>query len=120
MSSFLKFTCVVANDLERLRDFYGAALNMPVRFQDGARWCQLDGGKVDLALASPLEASPCPGGVINVFEVDSLLAACDRVLGAGGRVLQERSMGSHGTVVTCADTEGNHFQLFSKERKDPT
>lgn len=119
MTSFLKFTYVVSRDMDRLRDFYVEALGVPVRFQDGDRWCQLDAGKVDLALSSTQEALPCPGGTVNVFQVDSLEAACGRVLEAGGRVLHKRAMGAHGTVVTCTDVEGNHFQLFSNERKDP-
>ena len=120
VKSSVKFAYVVAHDVDRLRDFYAAALGMPVRFQDGSRWCQLDGGRVDLALSSRDEAEPCPGGTVAVYQVENLDEARSRVSAAGGRVLHRRRMGAHGQVMTCVDVEGNHFQLFASQPKDPT
>ena len=114
MNSFIKYAYVVADDVPKLRDFYSQTLGMPVRFQDGSRWCQLDGGRVDLALSSAEEASPCPKGTVSVYEVIGLDEAMARATEAGGRILSRRDMGGHGGVVTCQDTEGNHFQLFAK------
>jgi predicted enzyme related to lactoylglutathione lyase len=120
LNSYVKFAYVVAQDIDRLRDFYVAALGMPIHFQDGSRWCQLDGGRVDLALSSEEEAQPCPGGTVVVYQVESLDEGRDRVTAAGGRVLHRRGMGAHGDVMTCLDVEGNHFQLFASQPKDPT
>lgn len=113
MQSSFKFAYIVAKDVHRLRDFYSTALDFPVRFQDGSRWCQLNGGRVDIALSSKDEAEPCPSGTVAVYQVEDLQEASRRVIDAGGQVIHQRSMGDHGHVMTCIDVEGNHFQLFT-------
>lgn len=113
MNSSFKFAYVVAKDVDRLRDFYSTALGLPVRFQDGSRWCQLNGGRVDIALSSREEAEPCPSGTVAVYQVEDLQEVSRSVIAAGGLVLHRRSMGDHGHLVTCIDVEGNHFQLFA-------
>src|SRR5215207_7676530 len=113
MKDSLKLAYVVAQNVDALRDFYASALGLPVRFQDGAKWCQLDGGGIDLAISSVEEAAPCPRGTFAVFRTDDMSAARDRVAVAGGKVSHQRDMGAHGSVVTCTDVEGNHFQIFA-------
>jgi predicted enzyme related to lactoylglutathione lyase len=113
MNASLKFAFVVARDVELLRDFYASALGLPIRFQDGDRWCQLNAGRADIALGNGEEAHPVVQGTAVVYQVDDLTAASQRVVAAGGSVLATRDMGSHGQVATCRDVEGNDFRLFT-------
>jgi predicted enzyme related to lactoylglutathione lyase len=119
MSSSIKFAFVVARDVDRMRDFYAQALELPVRFQDGHKWCQLDAGRADVALGGSAEAHPIAQGTVVVYQVSDLEAAKGRVLAAGGAILATREMGSHGSVATCTDVEANHFQLFASAPRRP-
>jgi len=118
MNASLKFAFVVARDVELLRDFYASALGLPIRFQDGDKWCQLNAGRADIALGNAEEAHPLVQGTAVVYQVDDLTAAAHRVVAAGGSVLATRDMGSHGRVATCVDIEGNCFQLFASAPKN--
>lgn len=113
-TAVLKLPYLIANDLPELRRFYEQSLGLSLRFQDGEKWCQLQAGKLDLALSSPEEAAPCPGGAVLVFSVQSLEAAQAQILQAGGVVLHTRAMGSHGQVSSCRDIEGNFFQIHAR------
>ncbi len=118
MSSTFKYSLVVATDVVRLRDFYSSVLGLPVKFTDGDKWCQLNGGRADVAIASTAEAQPLPSGTTAVYQVEDLSVASQRVVSAGGAVVATRDMGAHGSVATCADVEGNHFQLFASAPKN--
>jgi predicted enzyme related to lactoylglutathione lyase len=118
MTASLKFAFVVARNVGQLRDFYSSALGLPVRFQDGDKWCQLNGGRADVALGSGEEAHPVVQGTAIVYQVDDLADASQRVITAGGSVLATRDMGSHGQVATCRDIEGNVFRLFASAPKN--
>jgi len=114
MDGEIKYTYLIARDVERMRDFYAGSLGLPVKFQDAGRWCQMDGGRVDFPLSCAEEAQPCPSGFVTVFRVQSLEAAAAKVETAGGKVVHRRSMGDHGAVITCVDIEENFFQLFAR------
>jgi len=118
MTASLKFAFVVARNVGQLRDFYSSALGLPVKFEDGDKWCQLNAGRADVALASGEEAHPVVQGAAIVYQVDDLEAASQRVVAAGGSALATRDMGSHGRVATCVDIEGNYFQLFASAPKN--
>jgi len=118
MTSTLKFSFVVAKNVEQLSGFYISALGLPVKFRDGDKWCQLNAGRADVAVGNAAEAHPLVQGTVVVYQVDDLAAASQRVVAAGGSLLATRDMGSHGRVATCLDIEGNHFQLFASVPKD--
>jgi predicted enzyme related to lactoylglutathione lyase len=105
---------VVARDMDRMKEFYGNALGAVEKFRDGARWAQLKIGGSNFALASIEEAGAGQAGVTPVFTADSLNPAIEAVVRHGGRLLATRDMGSHGKTATCADPEGNVFQILQR------
>lgn len=110
----LKFPYLIARNINRLREFYSVSLNLSLRFQDEDKWCQLGAGKLDVAISSQEEASPCSGAAILVFSVENLSTAKAQIVKAGGQIIHERSMGSHGDICSCLDIEGNYFQIHAK------
>ena len=105
---------VVSRDMDRAVAFYREALGLQLKFQDGARWAQFDAGGVNFSLASPAEAVDGVSGAVVVFEVADLAGVQSQIERHGGRVLDRRDMGDHGTSVTIADPDGNVFQLFQR------
>ncbi|MFV3074905.1 VOC family protein [Niveispirillum fermenti] len=105
---------VVAHDMERMAGFYGQALGAVLKFRDGDAWTQFGLGGGNFALASPAEAGAGDKGATVTFEADDPDAVAAAVEQAGGRILDRRNMGGHGRTVTCADPEGNVFQLFAR------
>ena len=104
----------VIRDMDAAERFYAAALDLTPAFRDGARWCQFRLGNVNFALSSAEEAAPGAAGSVAVFEAADLGAAAARVEAAGGAALARRDMGDRGAVLTCADPEGNPFQIFAR------
>ncbi|MNV56205.1 Glyoxalase-like domain protein [compost metagenome] len=107
----------VVRDMDRMHNFYASALQLEPRFRDGQRWSQFQagaGGSSAFALSCADEAAPGAAGSIAVFATDDLALAVRTVEQAGGRLLHQRDMGTHGCVATFADPEGNLFQLFSR------
>jgi predicted enzyme related to lactoylglutathione lyase len=108
----------VAHDMPRQRAFYEGLLGMRCRFEDGRRWVQYAPGGSNLALAEPGEAPEGLRGGIAVLEVETLDNLAAEVGAAGGTVLGQRSMGSHGVVATVRDPEGNLLQLWTRATDD--
>ncbi|NML47649.1 glyoxalase [Ramlibacter sp. G-1-2-2] len=102
---------LVAQRPGELNAFYESALGLKLKFRDGDRWIQYGAG---MALACPEEAAPATSGAVLVFEVDEFDSAKERITAAGGAVLAERDMGSHGAVLSLRDPEGNIVQLFKR------
>ena len=105
---------VVARKPGELHAFYADALGLPLKFRDQDRWIQYGVGNTNVALASPEEAAPASAGLVMVFEVEDFEGAQERISAAGGQVLGVRDMGSHGTVLSLRDPEGNLVQLFKR------
>jgi predicted enzyme related to lactoylglutathione lyase len=105
----------VVRDMDGAEGFYRAALGLAPGFRDGSRWCQFSLGETGFALSSADEAAPGAAGSVAVFEAEDLDAAAARVQAAGGTLHGRRDMGSHGAVLTCADPEGNLFQIFARQ-----
>jgi predicted enzyme related to lactoylglutathione lyase len=110
---------VVADRPAELHAFYEAALGLQLRFRDGERWFQYGVGNTNVALASREEAAPATSGLVMVLEVDALEGARERIVAAGGDVLGLRDMGSHGSVLSLRDPEGNVVQLFRRAAPAP-
>ncbi|MFD1557281.1 VOC family protein [Paraburkholderia silviterrae] len=107
---------IVAKDIDRLSEFYISALNMPVQFRDAARWTQFRLQRSAFALSSAEEAAQGAVGAVPVFQVagEAQEAVQQKILSAGGQLLGQRDMGTHGVVATYKDPEENIFQVFSK------
>jgi predicted enzyme related to lactoylglutathione lyase len=108
----------VTRDLERSLGFYRDLLGMKMKFQDGAKWAQLDAQGARFALSSPDEAgAAAASNTVIVFEVDDLAAARQALEQAGAPILATRDMGSHGSTLTSKDPDGNIIQFFAKAAK---
>ncbi|HEY8610489.1 MAG TPA: VOC family protein [Roseomonas sp.] len=104
----------VIRDMDAAERFYGAALGLSPSFRDGERWCQFRPDNTNFALSSAEEAAPGASGSVAAFEVDDAAKTERRMREAGGGIVVRRDMGAHGAVLTCADPEGNLFQIFSR------
>jgi predicted enzyme related to lactoylglutathione lyase len=105
---------VVAKEPASLHAFYEGALGLPMKFRDGDRWIQYGVGNTNVALACLEEAAPATSGLVLVLEVEDFEGAPERIIAAGGQVLDLRDMGSHGAVLSLRDPEGNLLQLFRR------
>ncbi|MGA7777524.1 MAG: VOC family protein [Paraburkholderia sp.] len=112
----LQTVYLVAKDMGRLGDFYATALGMPVQFRDENKWTQFRLQRSAFALSSAEEAAPGAVGAVPVFHVagEDQNELQQKILSAGGQLLAQRDMGTHGVVVTYMDPEDNLFQVFSK------
>jgi predicted enzyme related to lactoylglutathione lyase len=108
---------IAAREPGRLGDFYESALGLQPRFRDDERWIQYAAGSNNVAVASLAEAAPVTSGLVMVFEVDDFEGLRERIVAAGGEVLGLRDMGSHGSVLSLRDPEGNVVQLFQRAHK---
>lgn len=105
---------IVARQPGALHAFYEQALGLQMKFRDQDRWIQYGVGGTNVALACAEEAAPAAAGLVPVFEVEDFAGAQERIAAAGGQVLGERDMGSHGAVLSLRDPEGNIVQLFRR------
>jgi predicted enzyme related to lactoylglutathione lyase len=108
---------LVARDVAAQSSFYEGILGLPLKFRDGERWAQYDAGGAGFAIACAEEARPAEAGAVMVFEIDDLEGIEESVVGAGGRVEGRRDMGSHGSVLSLRDPEGNIVQMFRRAAK---
>jgi predicted enzyme related to lactoylglutathione lyase len=106
----------VAKDMARLEQFYVSALDVPVQFRDKDKWTQFRLPRSAFALSSPEEAAQGAVGAVPVFQVtgDAQDEVRQKILAAGGQLLAQRDMGTHGVVATYKDPEENIFHVFSK------
>ena len=107
---------IVAKDMDRLAGFYAEALGMPVQFRDANKWTQFRLQRSAFALSSAEEAAQGAVGAVPVFQVagETRNEVEEKILSAGGQLIGQCDMGSHGFVVTYKDPEENIFQVFSK------
>ncbi|HEX7891811.1 MAG TPA: VOC family protein [Ramlibacter sp.] len=108
---------LVARDVAAQSAFYERVLGLPAKFRDGTRWAQYDAGGPGFAIACAEEARPAENGAVLVFEVDDFEGVEESVVAAGGRVEARRDMGSHGSVLSLSDPEGNIVQMFRRAPK---
>jgi predicted enzyme related to lactoylglutathione lyase len=101
-------------DMDRAVSFYEGVFGLKLKFRDGARWAQFDGGNVSFALSSPEESASLEGGAVAALEVDDLAPYEAKLAESGCTIIQSRDMGSHGRVLAFRDPEGNIIQLFAK------
>ena len=99
------------DDLESAVAFYRDALELPLKFRDGDRFCAFDVGGVTLALAAGEEKlTPGPAVSLKLADLD---AALSRLLAAGARLLRGPEDGPHERRAVVADASGNALILYS-------
>lgn len=108
----------VGEDLDSLVSFYTEAMGFELKFRDGSRWAELQVGDSRFALGSPEEApAGMRFGAVSVFQVTGLDALLEKVVHAGGKVVNVRDMGPHGRVGTLLDPAGTVFQVLELATK---
>lgn len=112
----LQTVYLVAKDIGQLEAFYASALGLPVQFRDEGKWAQFRLQRSAFALSSADEAAPGSFGAVPVFQIprEAQEQVRQKIASAGGQLLAQRDMGSHGVVATYKDPEENIFQVFSK------
>ena len=83
-------------DMNRAAAFYDRVFGMKLKFRDGDKWTQLDGGNVSFALSSTEESASAEGGAVVALEVDDMAAYETKLADAGATIIQRRDKGSHG------------------------
>jgi len=107
----------VTQNFDRALGFYQDVLGLKLKFRDGEKWGQLDANGSKFALSSPEEAGPAAkSNTVVVFEVDDLDAARQALEAAKAPILGIRDMGSHGSVLTSSDPDGNIIQIFARAK----
>jgi len=113
----LKNVYVVADVVPQQAKFYEDVLGLSLKYRDNDKWLQYDSGTTGFAVSNEEEAYPAISGNVLVFEVDSFDGVDEDVNNAGGLILGIRDMGTHGTVMSIRDPEGNVVQLFIPAKK---
>ena len=109
---------MVVKDMDRAQRFYEDALGLVTKIRDRSAWCQFNTGNVSFSLSSPEEAGGrAQGVVVIVFKAEQLAGIRQQVEDAGGTFRALRDMGSHGTIATFADPDGNDFQVLIPSAK---
>ncbi|KAJ55935.1 lactoylglutathione lyase [Actibacterium mucosum KCTC 23349] len=113
---------IFVTDLDRAVAFYQAVLGCHMDpIEDPTGETQIMSFPADMtqygaggALSKSAHAGPGVGGTIVYFNCTDCAVQQDRVQDAGGQVVRPKfSIGAHGFVSLCMDTEGNMFGLSS-------
>ncbi|MDV6284518.1 VOC family protein [Rhodococcus jostii] len=99
------------DDVPAAVSFYTAVLGVPTRFVDGNRYAALDAGPVTLALAADTE--DIAGIAAAAFKVDDIDSFVDRLIAAGGHVIQLPTDGPHERRVVGSDPWGNRVIAYA-------
>ena len=99
------------DDVPAAVEFYSSVLGLPTRFVDGDRYAALDAGPATLAIAADTEA--VAGIAAAAFKVDDVDAFVDRVVEAGGHVIQEATDGPHERRAVIGDPWGNRVIAYA-------
>jgi predicted enzyme related to lactoylglutathione lyase len=99
------------DDIQAAVAIYSAAFGLPIRFVDGDRYAALDGGPATLALAADTE------NITNIaaaaFKVDDVDAFVERLIAAGGQVIEPPADGPHERRVVVSDPWGNRVIAYA-------
>lgn len=101
-----------AADVEAAVRFYGDALGLPVKFQDGSRFAALDGGTTTFAIAGGDE-DVTGGRSAASFKVSDVQAVVDRLVAAGAAVERPAEDGPHEVRAVLRDPWGNPIVLYA-------
>jgi predicted enzyme related to lactoylglutathione lyase len=99
------------DDVPAAVEFYSSVLGLPTRFVDGDRYAALDAGPATLAIAADTEA--VAGVAAAAFKVDDVDALVERVVEAGGHVIEEAADGPHERRAVVGDPWGNRVIAYA-------
>jgi predicted enzyme related to lactoylglutathione lyase len=101
-----------AADVPAAVRFYGDALGLRVKFQDGSRFAALDGGTTTFAIAGD-EEDVTGGRPAVSFKVPDVQAAVDRLVAAGAELQRPAEAGPHEVRAVVRDPWGNPVVLYA-------
>ncbi|MFC5950440.1 VOC family protein [Pseudonocardia lutea] len=101
------------SDVDGAVAFYGKALGLPVKFQDGSRFAMLDGGGTSFALAGA-EEDVTAGRVAASLRVADVADAVRAAVAAGASVIRDVEQGPHETRAVLRDPWGNLFVVYRR------
>lgn len=99
------------DDVPAAVEFYSTVLGLPTRFVDGDRYAALDAGPATLAIVADTE--DVAGVASAAFKVDDVNAFLERVLAAGGQVIQQIEEGPHERRAVISDPWGNRVIAYA-------
>lgn len=99
------------DDVPAAVEFYAAVLGLPTRFVDGDRYAAMDAGPATLAIVG--DAEDVAGIASAAFKVDDVDAFVERVLTAGGHVIQPTEDGPHERRAVISDPWGNRVIAYA-------
>jgi predicted enzyme related to lactoylglutathione lyase len=103
-----------AVDVQRSADFYAAVFGWKIRKRgDGALAFDDAVGEVSGAWVLGRPASGTPGLLIYIM-VDSVAGTLEKVVGAGGRVVQELGVDAPEITARVSDPAGNVIGLYQE------
>lgn len=101
-----------AADVEAAVAFYGKALGLAVKFQDGTRFAALDGGGTTFAVAGS-EEDVTGGRPAASFKVTGVPGTVERLLAAGAKLQRPAEEGPHEVRAVLLDPWGNPFVVYA-------
>lgn len=99
------------DDLDESIRFYSETLGMPLKFRDGAHFAALDGGSINLALATAVD-HPMPGQVVVGIKTDDVDAAAKAIEASGGGIVKGPYDDAHERRVVVYDNKGNGLVFY--------
>lgn len=116
---------IYVDDIPRAQKFYESVLQIKmIPMQAPGEFGELEmasfpwtEGKANIsgALCKMSGWKPSPGGTLAYFASEDCAVETSRVESSGGKVIQNKmSIGEHGFISLCIDTEGNTIGLHSK------
>ncbi|WP_055399611.1 MULTISPECIES: VOC family protein [unclassified Mycobacterium] len=107
----VKMIILSTDDLEESIRFYAETLGMALKFRDGAHFAALDGGRVTLALATPVD-HPIPGQVVVGIKTADVDAAAKAVEASGGGIVKGPYDDAHERRAVVYDNKGNGLVFY--------
>ena len=113
---------IYVDDLDRAATFYASVLNAKLEdMPDPTGETRMKSFPADMsvygaggALTQSPHGKPGVGGTIVYFSAEDCAEPEARVAAAGGQIIRPKfSIGEHGFVSLCMDTEGNMFGVAS-------
>lgn len=108
----VRMVVLTTDDLDESIRFYGETLGMAVKFRDGAHFAMLDGGSVNVALATAVD-HPLPGRVVVGIRTGDVDSAATTIEQNGGAIAKAPYNDAHERRAVVYDNAGNGLVLYS-------
>jgi lactoylglutathione lyase len=100
------------DNLDESIQFYTETLGFTLKFRDGGHYAALDGGSVQLALATQVD-HPLPGKVAVGIKTADVDAAAKAIEDSGGAVVKAPYNDAHERRAVVYDNKGNGLVFYS-------